>query len=69
MTVAFAIGQIAGPLLVRALPDSWAGRDALFWANALGDRSPRDNCRLALAQDLAINISFRSALDERLSFE
>jgi predicted MFS family arabinose efflux permease len=35
MTVAFAIGQIAGPLLVRALPESWADRDALFWANAL----------------------------------
>jgi Uncharacterised MFS-type transporter YbfB len=36
MTVAFAIGQIAGPLLVRALgPESMAGRDALFWANVL----------------------------------
>lgn len=35
MTVAFAIGQIVGPLLVRALPESWAGRDAFFWANAL----------------------------------
>ena len=35
MTVAFAAGQIAGPLLVRALgPDSWAGWDALAWANA-----------------------------------
>jgi len=35
MTVAFATGQIAGPLLVRALPEGWAGRDAFFWANAL----------------------------------
>ena len=35
MTVAFAAGQIAGPLLVRALgPGSWAGWDALAWANA-----------------------------------
>ena len=35
MTAAFAAGQIAGPLLVRALgPDSWAGWDALAWANA-----------------------------------
>src|SRR5918997_3587125 len=36
MTGAFAAGQIAGPLLVRALgPGSWAGWDALAWANAL----------------------------------
>jgi hypothetical protein len=35
MTVAFAAGQIAGPLLVRALgPGGWAGLDALAWANA-----------------------------------
>jgi hypothetical protein len=35
MTMAFAVGQIAGPLLVRALgPGSWAGLDALGWANA-----------------------------------
>ena len=35
MTVAFAAGQIAGPLLVRLLgPGSWAGLDALAWANA-----------------------------------
>jgi MFS family permease len=35
MTVAFATGQIAGPLLVRLLgPGSWAGWDALAWANA-----------------------------------
>ena len=35
MTVAFAAGQIAGPLLVRALgPGIWAGWDALAWANA-----------------------------------
>jgi hypothetical protein len=35
MTAAFAAGQIAGPLLVRALgPGSWAGWDALAWANA-----------------------------------
>jgi Uncharacterised MFS-type transporter YbfB len=35
MTVAFAAGQIAGPLLVRALgPGSWAGWNALAWANA-----------------------------------
>jgi hypothetical protein len=35
MTGAFAAGQIAGPLLVRALgPGSWAGWDALAWANA-----------------------------------
>jgi hypothetical protein len=35
MTVAFAAGQIAGPLLVRGLgPGSWAGWDALAWANA-----------------------------------
>ena len=36
MTVAFAAGQIAGPLLVRALgPGSLAGWDALAWANAV----------------------------------
>jgi hypothetical protein len=35
MTVAFAAGQIAGPLLVRALgPDRWAGWDGIAWANA-----------------------------------
>lgn len=35
MTVAFAAGQIAGPLLVRALgPGSPAGWDAVTWANA-----------------------------------
>ncbi len=35
MTAAFAAGQIAGPLLVRLLgPGSWAGWDALAWANA-----------------------------------
>jgi MFS family permease len=35
LTVAFAAGQIAGPLLVRLLgPGSWAGWDALAWANA-----------------------------------
>ena len=35
MTAAFAAGQIAGPVLVRALgPGSWAGWDALGWANA-----------------------------------
>jgi hypothetical protein len=35
MTVAFAAGQIAGPLLVRVLgPGTWAGWDALAWANA-----------------------------------
>jgi MFS family permease len=35
MTVAFAVGQIAGPLLIRALGSgSWAGLDALAWANA-----------------------------------
>lgn len=35
MTVAFAAGQIAGPILVRLLgPGSWAGWDALTWANA-----------------------------------
>lgn len=35
MTVAFAAGQIMGPLLVRALgPDPVAGWDALAWANA-----------------------------------
>ena len=35
MTAAFAAGQIAGPLLVRALgPGSWAGWDALAWASA-----------------------------------
>ncbi|HWL83864.1 MAG TPA: YbfB/YjiJ family MFS transporter [Roseomonas sp.] len=35
MTVAFAAGQIAGPLLVRLLgPGSWGGWDALAWANA-----------------------------------
>ena len=34
MTVAFAVGQIAGPLLVRFLgPGSWAGWDAFAWAN------------------------------------
>jgi MFS family permease len=35
MTVAFAAGQIVGPLLVRVLgPGSLAGWDALMWANA-----------------------------------
>ena len=35
MTAAFAAGQIAGPLLVRALgPGRWAGWDALSWASA-----------------------------------
>ena len=35
MTVAFAAGQIAGPLLVRALgPGRLAGWDAVTWANA-----------------------------------
>ncbi|MCO6415080.1 YbfB/YjiJ family MFS transporter [Siccirubricoccus sp. KC 17139] len=36
MTVAFAAGQIAGPVLVRAIGSAgWAGLDALAWANAL----------------------------------
>ncbi len=36
MTVAFAAGQIAGPVLVRAIgATSWAGLGALDWANAL----------------------------------
>jgi len=36
MTVAFAVGQIVGPLFVRALgPGVRAGWDALVWANAL----------------------------------
>ena len=36
MTVAFAAGQILGPLLVRALgPNLIAGWDALAWANAV----------------------------------
>lgn len=35
MTVAFAGGQIAGPLLVRAIAAStWAGANALEWASA-----------------------------------
>jgi hypothetical protein len=35
MTVSFAAGQIAGPLLVRALgPAPIAGQDAFWWANA-----------------------------------
>ena len=35
MTVAFATGQIAGPLLVRLLGEiRWAGWDALDWASA-----------------------------------
>ncbi|MEJ7930564.1 YbfB/YjiJ family MFS transporter [Ramlibacter sp. AN1015] len=35
MTVAFALGQIAGPLLVRALgPARYGGHDALWWSNA-----------------------------------
>ena len=35
MTVAFAAGQILGPLLVRAIgPGLVAGWDALAWANA-----------------------------------
>ncbi|WKB53585.1 YbfB/YjiJ family MFS transporter [Eleftheria terrae] len=35
MTMAFAAGQIAGPLLVRVLgAGRWAGWDALAWANA-----------------------------------
>lgn len=36
MTVAFAVGQIVGPLFVRSLgPEVRAGWDALAWANAL----------------------------------
>jgi hypothetical protein len=36
MTVAFAIGQIAGPVLVRLLgAQTWGGWDALAWANAV----------------------------------
>jgi predicted MFS family arabinose efflux permease len=36
MTVAFAVGQIAGPLVVRFLgPGKWAGADALALTNAL----------------------------------
>ncbi len=36
MTAAFALGQIMGPLLVRALGSgTWAGWDALSWANAV----------------------------------
>jgi MFS family permease len=36
MTVAFAVGQIVGPLVVRALGTAtWAGWDALAWASAL----------------------------------
>ena len=35
MTVAFASGQILGPVLVRLLGDGqWWGWDALAWANA-----------------------------------
>ena len=35
MTAAFAVGQIAGPVLVRVLgPGSWAGWNALALANA-----------------------------------
>lgn len=35
ITAAFAAGQIAGPLLVRAIgPGNWAGLDALDWAMA-----------------------------------
>jgi hypothetical protein len=35
MTMAFAVGQIMGPLLVRAIgPGTVAGLDALAWANA-----------------------------------
>lgn len=35
MTAAFAAGQIAGPLLVRAIgPGRWAGWDALGWTGA-----------------------------------
>jgi Zn-dependent protease with chaperone function len=36
MTAAFAAGQIAGPLLVRALgTGNWAGLDVLGWVSAL----------------------------------
>jgi hypothetical protein len=36
MTVAFAAGQILGPLLVRTIgPGAVAGWDALAWANAV----------------------------------
>jgi uncharacterized membrane protein YebE (DUF533 family) len=36
MTAAFAAGQIAGPLLVRALGSGrWAGWDALGWTGAI----------------------------------
>lgn len=35
MTVAFALGQIAGPVLVRVLgPVTWGGLDAIAWASA-----------------------------------
>lgn len=35
MTAGFAVGQIAGPVLVRAIgPGQIAGWDALSWANA-----------------------------------
>ena len=41
MTAAFAAGQIAGPLLVRALgPGRWAGWDALSWASAAATVKP-----------------------------
>ena len=34
--MAFATGQIIGPLFVRALGDlRWAGWDAITWANAI----------------------------------
>jgi MFS family permease len=34
LTVAFAVGQIVGPVLVRLLgPAGWAGWDAITWAN------------------------------------
>lgn len=36
MTMAFAVGQIAGPVFVRLIgPGIWAGWDALAWANAV----------------------------------
>ena len=36
MTIAFACGQIAGPLLIRSIGDTaWMGASALIWANLI----------------------------------
>ena len=69
MTVAFAAGQIAGPLLVRALgPGSWAGWDALAWANADGHRAPGAHGGVAMARRQTLLLNSEGSSDEPCSF-